>query len=176
MDIPKLKKLLNEKRYILIDYSEKFKMENSNKILFEINKVINIMNDKLKQHDNIVFLLDMSKIVKYNNVLFQLLFQAGEIPLDPSILYITHNDNFMWFKNGENININVILSFLNQKNKKNECNVCFEKYIGGSFCGVCGFNMCNNCCIKSKNNNLDDNCFGCRTEKNNKYIMFKNNN
>jgi len=178
MDILKLKNLLNQKKYILIDFSEKFKIKNSQNVLLEIYKNFEMMEDKLKMHDNIVFLLDISKIAKYNNVLFQMLFAANEIPLSTDVLYLKHSDNFMWFKFGENIKDNIIFNFLNQKNKNYECNVCFEEYgsfgtnsSGGSYCGICDFRTCNKCYIEANKNNLNGSCFGCRTKCNNRFLM-----
>ena len=191
MDIVKLKILLKEYNYVLIDYSEKFKMnidfnkmnknkKYSEKILTQIKDIIKTMDDKLIQpkYNNIVFLLDMSKIVKYNSVLFSLLLKHNEIQLEKDVLYLKHSENYMWFKTGEDIKNNIILNFVNQKEKNYECNVCFEDYgswgnksSGGTYCGVCDFRTCYKCCIKAQENDLDDSCFGCRTKKTNSFIM-----
>ena len=98
MDIQKVKSLLKQHKYILIDYSDKFKMDidydkmKTDKI-YEKNiylQTCNIyvgMDDKLEQkkYDHVVFLLDMAKIVTYNRVLFQVLVKGGEIPFEKDI-------------------------------------------------------------------------------------------
>jgi hypothetical protein len=194
MDIIKLKNLLKENKYILIDYSEKFKMnielarikndkKYENMIMLKICNIYMEMDNKLNddKYNNLVFLLDISKIKRYNCVFFKMLFEWGEIPLADDILYIKNSDNFMWFKNGEEIKDNIIINFLNQKNNKLECNVCFEEYglwvdglsNNGTYCGVCNFRTCYKCCIKAKENNISGTCFGCRTEQTNEYTMCK---
>lgn len=193
MDIQKVKSLLKHHKYILIDYSEKFKMDiDYDKMKTDKNYEKNIyletcniyvgMDDKLEQkkYNNVVFLLDMSKIVKYNKVLFQVLVKGGEIPNEKDILYLKNSDNYMWFKKGEEIKDNIIINFVNQKNKKYECNVCFEEYglwvngsmNNGSYCGICDFRTCYKCCIQAKKKGLDNTkCFGCRTQHNSTYNM-----
>ncbi len=51
-----------------------------------------------KKYDHVVFLLDRSKIVKYNKVLFRILVEGGEIPFEKDILYLKNSDNYMWFQ------------------------------------------------------------------------------
>jgi hypothetical protein len=195
MDIIKLKNLLKENKYILIDYSEKFKididfdkMKNNKRyeqgIYLQTCNIYVAMDEKLKQakYDSVVFLLDMSKIVKYNRVLFQILVKGGEIPFEKDILYLKNSDNYMWFKKGEEIKNNIIINFVNQKNNKYECNVCFEEYglwvngsiNNGSYCGICDFRTCYKCCIQAKEKGLDNNkCFGCRTQHKSGYTMLR---
>jgi hypothetical protein len=89
--------------------------------------------------------------------LFKILSKSGEIPLAEDILYIKNSDNYMWFKSGDEIKDNIIINFINQKNNKFECNVCFEEYglwvngssTSGAYCGVCNFRTCYKCYIKA---------------------------
>lgn len=194
MNLEKLRKLLKEHKYVLIDYSEKFRMDiDHEKMKIDKRyehmmkiKAINTymeMDNRLKQdkYSKLVFMLDISKVAKYNSIIFHILVQGGEIPLDSDILYLKNSDNFIWFKSGENIKDNIIINFINQKNKQYECNVCFEEYgiwtgdsvTSGSYCGVCDFRTCYKCCIKATANNLNARCFGCRTAKTNSYTMMK---
>jgi len=190
MNIEKLRNLLKEQKCVLIDYTEKFKLdvdfeatkenkELENDVMIKTAKIFAHMDYKLMRNTNLVFLLDISKLAKYNPLLHMLLVSNSELPLDTNVLYLKNSDNFMWFKNGEDIKNNIITNFINQKEKGYECNVCFEEYgvwrggstIGGSYCGVCDFRTCAKCFKKASEHNLNNSCFGCRKHQSNKYIM-----
>ena len=118
-------------------------------------------------------------MVTYNPLLYMLLVSNGELPLDKNVLYLKNADNFMWFKKVEIIKNNVIVNFINQKEQKYKCHVCFEEYGtwcdisggNGTFCGICDFRTCAKCCKKARQLNLTDSCFGCRKKQSNTYVM-----
>jgi len=78
MEIQKMKDLLKDHDHILIDYSDKFIDTNyeisigDNKYISRASQIYLEINDKTKEdkYNNVVFLLDISKLVKYNHVFF----------------------------------------------------------------------------------------------------------
>ena len=75
MEIQKIKDLSKDHNQILIDYSDKFIDTNynvplgNNKYTTRASQIFKEIHDKTKEdkYKNVVFLLDISKLVKYNH-------------------------------------------------------------------------------------------------------------
>ena len=103
MEIQKMKDLLKDHNHILIDYSDKFIDTDyeisigNNKYISRASQIYLEIKDKTKEdkYDNVVFLLDISKLVKYNHVFFMLLIKNSAMSINPqqTNVYMLHNTN-----------------------------------------------------------------------------------
>jgi len=174
MNKEKLNEILNENKYILIDYTEKLKQKskckNPNKnaisLLTELEeKVLNPRNDK------IVFMIDLNKLKQINSVILMMLINNGFIPVNyQNMIFLKNSENFLRFGINEDVHKNVILNFINTKQDDLRCDICFEKYRQGNICITCNFKNCFECEKKSQKYEMVNNCFGCRKEKINEAI------
>ena len=81
MELQKLKELLKTHNHLLIDYTDKFINTDyeislgNNKYVSRASQIYLEIDDKTKQdkYKNVVFLLDISKLVKYNKRFYNLL-------------------------------------------------------------------------------------------------------
>jgi hypothetical protein len=136
------------------------------------------MHDKSKQdqYKNVIFLLDISKLVIYNRNFYTLLVKNGEISPKTDVYFLKNSDNFCWFKIDEfEMNKKMIIDVINQKNESIECNVCFQNkktWAEHEYCKICNFRTCIKCIIKS--GKLYKNCFSCKNDNSDKYEFVHN--
>jgi hypothetical protein len=181
MEVQKIRDLLKDHNHLLIDYSDKF-INIDDKDDIDIAKLsqryFNIYN-KLKddKYSNVVFLLNISKLFKYNHKFYILFLKDIEIPSYTTNIYLLKNSfNSCWIVSGEfETNINKITDFINQKYVLIACNVCFgekESWRPYEICYICNYRTCKDCIIKS--GNLNKKCFGCRNDTNARYDVLYN--
>ena len=184
MEFTKLKELLEEYKHILIDYTDKFintdyniQLDN-NKYTTKASQIYLEIDDKTKEdkYKNVVFLLDISKLVKYNHNFYMLLVKIGDISPKTDVYFLKNCDNFCWFKIDEfEMNKKMIIDIINQKNESYECNVCFEEkklWYESEFCKKCNFRTCIKCIVKSGESYKT--CFSCKNDNSDKYEFVHN--
>ena len=181
MEIEKIKILLKNHNHILIDYTDKFINSDdeiqlgNNKYMSKASKIYLEVFEKTKEdkYKNVVFLLDISRLVKYNNTFYNLLIMNEEIVKNNTNLYLIKNcnNNFVFpigdFENYKKVFTDVII---NQKNDIYICNVCYNEkksWIEIEHCKICNYRTCIKCIIKA--GNLNKKCFHCRNETKDKY-------
>ena len=182
MEIQKMKDLLKDHNHILIDYSDKFIDTDyeisigNNKYISRASKIYLEIKDKTKEdkYDNVVFLLDISKLVKYNHVFFMLLIKNSAMRINPqqTNVYMLHNtNNVCIIPHGEfEKDKKMLVDVIKQKRNEYSCHVCFEEkpiWNETEYCAICNFRTCIKCILKA--GNLNKKCFSCRTETNDKY-------
>ena len=186
MEIQKIKQLLKLNKHVLIDFTDKF-INTDYEILLEKNKYISKaseiyleIDNKLKEnkYKNVVFLLNISLLIKHNYNFYMLLLKNKEIPLHTNIYLLKNSNNFCWFKIDEfEINKKIIIDFISNKNELYNCNVCFNEkneWNEHECCKICNFRTCFNCIIDARNHNLNNKCYGCRADNNDKYnLLYK---
>ena len=184
MEIQKLKKLLKDHNHVLIDYTDKFKNSDyeislgNNEYMSRASQLYLEIDDKTKEdkYKNVVFLLDISKLVKYNHNFYMLLVKIGDISPKTDVYFLKNCGNFCWFKIDEfEMNKKMIVDIINQKNESYECNVCFEEKIVWhecEFCKKCNFRTCIKCIVQSGESYKT--CFSCNNDNSDKYDFVHN--
>ena len=88
MEIQKIRDLLKDHKHLLIDYSDKFIDTDynvplgNNKYTTKSSQIFKEIQDKTKEdkYKNVVFLLDISKLIKYNHNFYTSLSRKQNIP------------------------------------------------------------------------------------------------
>ena len=185
MELQNLKELLKNHNHVLIDYTDKFIDTDyeislgNKKYMSRASQIYLELDDKTKQdkYKNVVFLLDISKLVIYNNTFCRLLLKNEDMKVNTTNLYMLKNsDNVCVFQINElNQHKRMIIDVINQKTSAYTCNVCYEErpvWNQMEFCKICNFRTCVKCIINA--GNLNKKCFGCRAETNDKYDTIYN--
>ena len=180
MELQKLKELLKTHNHLLIDYTDKFINTDyeislgNNKYISRASQIYLEIDDKTKQdkYKNVVFLLDISKLVKYNKRFYNLLVKNKEIIITSTNLYLIKNsENYCVFlKDNIDKYKKMIIEVINKKTSSYTCDVCYEEkptWNELEYCDICNFRTCIKCIIKAED--LNKKCFSCRVETNNKY-------
>jgi hypothetical protein len=174
MEIKKIRDLLKDHNKILIDYSDKFIDTDyivplgNNKYTTRASQIFKEIHDKTTEdkYKNVIFLLDISRLIKYNYNFYISLSKTKNIPIYSTHVYFLKNfNNACCFSIDEfETSRKIINNFIN--NEKELCNVCFETkntWIDYEFCNICNFRTCIRCIAKTVKTNSNKKCFGCRS-------------
>jgi hypothetical protein len=171
----KMTDFLKIHKHVLIDYTDEFI---NIECLDRAYNIYLLIDDKTKKekYNNIVFLLDILKLVKYNRNFYILLVNKSIIPPKTDLYFLKNSANFCYFKINEfEINKKMISDFIKQKLESYDCNVCFENKITWNeceFCVKCNFRTCIKCIIKS--GKQYKNCFSCKNDNRDKLDFIHN--
>ena len=176
MEIQKIKELLKDHSHVLIDYSDKFIDTDyniplgNNKYTTKASQIFKEIHDKTKEdkYKNVVFLLDISKLEKYNHNFYRSLSKKQNIPTYSTNIYFMNNSNKACCFNIDEFETSkkMIIDFINDKKELCECNVCFEQkntWVDYEFCKICNFRTCIRCIANTVKTNSKQFCFGCRS-------------
>jgi len=186
MEIENIKNFLKSKNHVLIDYTDKFINSNDeiplgdDKYMSKASQIFLDVHEKTKQHkyNNVVFLLDISKLAKYNYTFYKLLSKNEEWATTATNFYMMQNCNnkyiipFGDFEKNKKIVLEVLI---NQKNDIYSCHVCYEEkqlWNELEYCKICNYRTCIKCILKA--GSLNKKCFNCRTDTNDKYNVIYN--
>jgi hypothetical protein len=179
MELQKIKELLKTHNHILIDYTDQFINTDEKDDISKLSQIYFNIYNKLKydKYNNVVFLLNISKLFKYNNKFYISFLKDIEIPSYTTNIYLLKNSfNTCWIVSGEfETNKNKIIGFINQKYELIACDVCFgekKSWRHYEICYICNYRTCKDCIIKS--GNLNKKCFGCRNDTNDRYDVLYN--
>ena len=101
MELQNLKELLKNHNHVLIDYTDTFIntdfmiSNGNNEFMSRASQIYLKMHDKCKQdkYKNVVFLLDISKLVIYNHNFYKLLVKNDGISPKTDIYFLKNSDN-----------------------------------------------------------------------------------